>query len=196
MKSFCLHALKLGANPVALTTPNVLHRLCEQLQGLTGILFIALFFAATAITSPAQTITSLDDPNAGTASGQGTAAVAINTAGTITGGYVDKNNVGHGFVRSASGVYTTFDVPGAGITAPWNINTSGVITGFYGDSNGVVHGFVRSKTGTITTFDAPGAGNLGILVPGGFEMSINTAGDIAGYYLDSGSVFHGYLRTP
>ena len=29
-------------------------------------------------------------------------------------------------------------------------------------------------------------------MPGGFEMGINTAGDVAGYYLDAGSVFHGY----
>ena len=65
---------------------------------------LALTLVLSAIAAPAQTIIQLDDPNAGTASGQGTAAVAINTAGTITGGYVDKNNVGHGFVRSASGV--------------------------------------------------------------------------------------------
>jgi hypothetical protein len=49
---------------------------------------------------------------------------------------------------------------------------------------------------TITTFDPPGTGTLGTLVPGGFEMGINTAGNVAGYYLDSGSVYHGYLYVP
>ena len=70
---------------------------------LVTLTLLALTLVLPAIAAPAQTIIQLDDPNAGTASGQGTAAVAINTAGTITGGYVDKNNVGHGFVRSATG---------------------------------------------------------------------------------------------
>jgi len=54
----------------------------------------------------------------------------------------------------------------------------------------------QTTTGTITTCAAPGTGNLAVLTPGGFEMTINSVGDIAGYYLDSGSVYHGYLRTP
>jgi hypothetical protein len=79
---------------------------------LVTLTLLALTLVLSAIAAPAQTIIhQLDDPNAGTASGQGTAAVAINTGGTITGGYVDKNNVGHGFVRSASGVATPPPAP-------------------------------------------------------------------------------------
>jgi hypothetical protein len=59
-----------------------------------------------------------------------------------------------------------------------------------------VHGFVRATNGTITTFNAPGTGTLGALGPGDFEMGINTAGTVVGYYLDAGSVFHGYLFVP
>src|SRR5260370_35218310 len=113
------------------------------MNGLKGTFLAGLLVAAAAVASSAQTIIQLDDPNAGTASGQGTAAVAINTAGTITGGYVDKNKVGHGFVRIASGVYTTFNAPGGvNLTAGWNINTAGGITGFDSDASTVPHGSV------------------------------------------------------
>ena len=69
-----------------------------------------------------------------------------------------------------------------------------MIAGIYADTSGANHGFVRATNGTITTYNPPGTGNLGVLIPGGFEMTINTAGAIAGYFLDSGSVYHGYLR--
>jgi hypothetical protein len=100
----------------------------------------------------------------------------------------------HGFVRSTTGTFTSFDPPSAHQTNAWTINTAGVIAGIYTDTSGANHGFVRATNGTITTYNPPGSGNVGVLVPGGFEMTINTAGHIAGYYLDSGSVFHGYLR--
>ena len=56
------------------------------------------------------------------------------------------------------------------------------------------HGYVRAANGTITTFDAPGAGTGA--GQGTADGGINTAGDIAGYYLDAGYVIHGLLRTP
>ena len=46
----------------------------------------------------------------------------------------------------------------------------------------------------ITTFDAPGAGTGPF--QGTFPLSINPAGVIAGTYIDSGFVAHGFLRTP
>ena len=48
--------------------------------------------------------------------------------------------------------------------------------------------------GTITTFDPPGAGTG----PGQGTASslINPAGAIAGAYIDSSNVSHGFLRTP
>src|SRR5262249_25543626 len=44
--------------------------------------------------------TFLNDPNAGTALGQGTAALGINDQQEIVGDYVDANNVTHGFLYS------------------------------------------------------------------------------------------------
>jgi hypothetical protein len=45
---------------------------------------------------------------------------------------------------------------------------------------------------TITTFDAPGAGTGA--GQGTLPFAINPAGLITGYYLDTGDVFHGFLR--
>src|SRR5262249_45279611 len=44
--------------------------------------------------------TTLDDPNAGTAPGQGSVALGINASGTILGAYIDANFVFHGYLLS------------------------------------------------------------------------------------------------
>ena len=46
---------------------------------------------------------------------------------------------------------------------------------------------------TFTTFDAPGAGTGAY--EGTFGGGINTAGAIAGEYLDANNVFHGFVRA-
>jgi hypothetical protein len=153
------------------------------------------------------TITEFSAAGAGTVPGQGTYAFGINTAGVITGLYLDVNWALHGFERAANGTITTFDVLGAGTgvdqgTGGFSINTAGVIAGYYVDANNVNHGFERAADGTITTFDAPGAGTgAGQGTGGGFEISlnfdlgINTAGVITGYYVDASNVYHGFART-
>lgn len=76
--------------------------------------------------------------------------LAASTRGgvTITGFNADNNSVYHGFIRTARGKITTFDVPGAGTgnwqgTLPLNITPDGAVTGWYIDANGVYHGFLR-----------------------------------------------------
>jgi hypothetical protein len=109
--------------------------------------------------APDGTMTEYDVPGAGTGMYQGTNAAwfipawgGINPAGTVTGFYVDANNVYHGFLRTLEGKITTFDAPGAGTvgslgggqgTQPMTINAEGAITGYYTDANNVVHGFLR-----------------------------------------------------
>jgi hypothetical protein len=105
--------------------------------------------------SPDGDLTPVDVPGAGTGTYQGTYAAefmpafgGINPAGTIVGFYADKNSVYHGFLRTARGKITTFDVPGAGTgnwqgTLPLNITSDGATTGWYIDANGVYHGFLR-----------------------------------------------------
>ena len=100
----------------------------------------------------------------------------------------------------SNGSFTIFDAPGAGTAAgqgtrAYAINPSGTITGFFFDSANVAHGYVRSNQGVITVFDAPGAGTGP--GQGTFRFSpliINPNGAIAGYYVDSAVVSHGFLR--
>src|SRR6516165_10389600 len=42
--------------------------------------------------------TTVNDPQAGTASGQGTTVIAINEVGVLGGVYIDANGVNHGFI--------------------------------------------------------------------------------------------------
>ena len=55
-------------------------------------------------------------------------------------------------------------------------------------------GFLRGPGGTLITFDAPAAGtgsNQGTV-----PESINSGGTVTGYYHDTNSIAHGFLRTP
>jgi hypothetical protein len=162
------------------------------------------------IRAPWGAFTTFDAPGAGTVPGvqgctescQGTIPWGINPAGEITGQYMDANNVVHGFVRSANGAITTYDVPAAG-TGPGqgtygeSINPTGEITGEYSDASSVWHGFIRFRDGAIIAFDAPGAGTgpgQGTLVA--TFSGITPAGEITGYYFDDSNVAHGYVRAP
>jgi probable HAF family extracellular repeat protein len=106
-------------------------------------------------------ITTWDAPGAGTGPYQGTGfndtptigypVGSLNTEGTVASMYMDSNSTHHGYVRTANGVFTTFDAPLADVTPgdqngtwPTSINDFGVITGWYIDSSDVIHGFVRT----------------------------------------------------
>ncbi len=71
----------------------------------------------------AFTFTTIDGPDA-----TSTAAIGINEAGQIVGGYNDANFVGHGFLWD-KGTFTTIDPSGATYTAAARINAVGKING-------------------------------------------------------------------
>jgi hypothetical protein len=78
--------------------------------------------------------------------GHNTIPEAIDSKGTVAGIYSDANFVIHGFLRSADGGFTSFEVPGAGSqfkqgTFPM-FNTDESVVGFWIDNNYVQHGFV------------------------------------------------------
>src|SRR5258708_21548282 len=97
----------------------------------------------------------------------------INNLNAITG--VTGNS---GFYRTAAGVVTTFDYPGATQTAAKGINDLTQIVGFYVDSANKAHGFVRQANGTMSTFDIPGAVQT-------YCYGINNSGQVAGTYIDA-----------
>ena len=169
---------------------------------IAGVYLVSPNVAHGFVRAADGTITTFDAPNAGTGMNQGTFPVSINTAGDIAGVYFDSNNVYHGFVRAAAdGTITEFDVAGAGTTGhrgttPLSIDTAGDITGIYTDANALRHGFVRAASGTITPFDVPGAGTTGSAQGQGTQpLSINSAGDIAGFYVGANGGFHGFMRA-
>jgi hypothetical protein len=148
----------------------------------------------------AQKIIPFDAPGADTTTGSynGTFASGVNIWGTITGSYIDSNDVYHGFLRNPDGSFTTFEAPGADTTpgsfngtSPSSINDLGEITGSYYDVNGVSHGFLRSPEGKFTSFDVPGEGGYGST-----PSAINLEGAVVGYYTNSTFSFHAFLRSP
>ena len=166
-----------------------------------GIYWDASGVAHGFVRTAAGTIGTFDAPGVGTGKDQGTFPFSIDSAGNIAGTYTAGcsgcfafDGSYHGFVRSAAGTITTFDVPGAacGGTVPISIN-SGVIAGMYWDANCVYHGFVRAANGTITTFSAPGAGTSNSL--GTAAIAVNSAGVVTGTYSDASNGFHGFVRA-
>jgi hypothetical protein len=157
-------------------------------------------------------ITTFDAPGAGAAAGQGTFANGMNTEGTIVGFIRDPNAARHGFLRAPDGSFTMFDDPNAGTcsascgaigngqgTRAYAVNPSGEIVGFFTDNSAHCHGFVRAPNGTFTQIDAPDAGT-GPAPQGTFPSEftpggINPAGAITGFYVDSSSVQHGFVRA-
>jgi len=152
------------------------------------------------------TSTTFNVTGAGTGIDQGTYTSSMDAAGNIAGYYINaatisgigyQPNVYFGFVRAASGTITPIIAPNALGTKPIGINATAGITGSWEDTSRIYHGFVSSLSGVIFSFDAPGAGtvNPGIASYGTAGIAINTAGTIAGKYVDANGISHGFART-
>lgn len=115
---------------------------------------------------------------------------------------------GLSIIRNARGELKAFEVPGGGTCTQQGtgcpgcalgLNQSGAMAGTYSDANGVNHGFIRGPNGAITTFDASGAGMSiyqGTGCSSDCSVSLNDWGTVAGVYVDTNYVAHGYLRSP
>ena len=93
------------------------------------------------------------------------------------------------------GHFTVF----CGGTGAFNINAFGVIAGAYSDNSGnyVGHGLIRLPGGRLQSYEVPHAGNglyQGTGCPG-CSIGLNIFGATAGYYVDSNSLEHVYLRS-
>ena len=144
----------------------------------------------------------------------GATASGIDAAGDVVGTYLDTSCAQHGFIRSANGTIN-FVQCAWGNTDPCTTSggssekicgtilvlsdSAGDMTGSYIDTNGIIRGFLRpAATGTFTSFEDPNAYTSGSL-NGTLGVAINslTSGiEIAGMYLDTNSVLHGFLYTP
>jgi hypothetical protein len=160
------------------------------------------------VRSPDGKFTIFEAPGADTNAQDynGTVAQGINDFGEITGYWVDKQDIEHGFVRSPWGTFTNFDTPGAiyGPT-PLFINLEGAVVGYAFDANTLFHAFVRYPDGTLTLFAAPDSCTGGTGGPGssggcyGQEATyVNLGGDSVGNFEDDSGNFvsHGMIRSP
>jgi hypothetical protein len=147
---------------------------------------LGLLIGGLAIAGDFSFIT-FDDPNEGTASGQGTTPI-VRSHGVIDGYYADSSGVSHGFLRLRNGKFVTFDPANSEYTLPFGMNERGEIAGIYFDSNGP-HGFLRRANGESIAIDVPGAA-------GTYAANINSEGAVGGDSYDSNDVSHAYIRSP
>jgi hypothetical protein len=85
--------------------------------------------------APTGTVRTVNEP------GGTTTPMGLNDNGKVVGTYVE-NRISHGFSRTAAGVWTTIDLPGASYTSPDSINATGTITGSYTTAGGTYGGFL------------------------------------------------------
>src|SRR5438105_2228260 len=78
-----------------------------------------------------------------------TYAFSISDLGSITGSYLDKRDVFHGYLRKTDGTITTFYITRLNDTYAFSINATGAIVGGYGTNKTAERSFVRSADGTI-----------------------------------------------
>ena len=95
--------------------------------------------------------------------------------------------VGLSFAAHANPTYITFDVPGAVDTYPVAIAGNRIAGSWYDGTT--YHGFVRHANGQFETFDVAGATATR-------ATCINISGEVAGVWVDGGSVSHGFTRSP
>jgi hypothetical protein len=105
---------------------------------------------------------------------------SINDSLSVAGTYGSAEGLTGGFVRTADGRITTFDV-GQVYTGELQINAVGEIAGVYQDVSGDSRGFTRSANGSITKFNPGG--------PTGFTdvRAINSRGTVVGIYSTTNS---------
>jgi hypothetical protein len=115
-----------------------------------------------------------------------TIALDINDSGAVTGFYAKSGDTGeHGFIRSAEGGISDFDVPGSTSTFPASINSQGVIVGTYYIGT-AVQGFMRDALGNFTTIMVPGSTYTQ-------PTGVNTSGEVTGFEEDATGA-HGFVQ--
>jgi hypothetical protein len=185
------------------TTPNAIN----DAGAITGVYYDVQNVAHGFLRSPEGGMTTFDPPGS-----TATIPIALNLESAVVGYYVDETGAFGGFLRRADGTFATWKDPNAcntantptsqnfcGGTGAFNINVFGVVAGGYSDNSGnyVGHGLIRLPGGRLLSYEVPGAGDgygQGTGCPG-CSVGLNIFGATAGYYLDSNSLEHVYLRS-
>jgi hypothetical protein len=121
---------------------------------------------------------------------EGSIPQRITPTGNIYGCYHDLDYMGSmfGFTRTASGTFTSIDVPASMHTGATPDGST--VVGLYADLTmmpPVAHGYVI-QDGKLQSFDVPGSKFTQ-------AWDINPSGSIVGEFQDLTGAFHGFLRT-
>lgn len=174
---------------------------------LSGTIAGSYFDAAGShgfLRAPDGTTTTIDPPFCIAGSTGITTSDTINSAGAVVG--ICTLSTGTSpqrvFLRDPMGNFTEISPPnnnphnGMGVFP--SINDMGQIAGSYTDLSSHTHGFVVSPpyaSGNYTIFDVPGDTYAETHI--GIEpVSINSSGQVAGYYFVGSSTAYGFLRNP
>jgi hypothetical protein len=132
---------------------------------------------------------NINDPNAGTAAGQGTTTAAINNGGELAGFYIDAAGITHGFT-DVNGSFTTIDPTGSTFTQLLGLNDNGLAVGDYVDAAGVMHGLLYDlANNTFLTLDDPFATATTL-------NGINDLNQLVGFYVNAAGNTIGLLANP
>jgi hypothetical protein len=182
------------------TLPNAIN----DAGAIAGVYYDVNNVAHGFLRGPEGGMTTFDPPGS-----TATIPIAINLESDIVGYYLDENDLFGGFLRRADGTFATWKDPNAcntpntatspfcGGTGAFNINVFGLIAATYMDKNYVGHGLIRLPGGRLQSYEVPGAGNgayQGTSCPG-CSVGLTVFGATAGYYTDSNSLEHVYLRS-
>jgi hypothetical protein len=96
--------------------------------------------------------------------------------------------------EKAGGQIITFDPPGSSQTFSTSLNSKGEVVGSF-SINQTTQGFLRAADGSFTTFFAPWADTAPNVPSGTVATSINTRGEITGFYRDATFATRGFVRT-
>jgi len=101
----------------------------------------------------------------------------MNSAGVVAGFCIKPGGGEEGFLWKAGSRKLSNLVPSG-------INASGATTGLDGYES-----YIQTAGGQATTFSVPGSVQT-------LALKINRTGTVAGYWFDSGSISHGFIREP
>jgi hypothetical protein len=147
----------------------------------------------------------------------------MNAQGEVAGTYSPAAGVNRGFVRDASGAFTTFDAFGNSVLGVAGPNNSGTVAGNYivtGTND--IESFIRTPSGSITNikpsnfpfsvFEVAALNNLGAVAGSGFirdpsgnftystqligALKLNDAGQAAGTVGLAPNLLEGFIRDP
>ena len=166
-------------------------------QGLISGLGFNSSFQSTGFLYNQGILTPYTAPLPGGGSAIDTEFYQVNNAGQVAVSYYGADNIYHAAVyNSATATWTYLpDIQGAAENLAGGINNHGLVVGDSFTNSAFSGGVGWSWNGSqYTTFSAPGADPS--RTPGGTATySVNDAGQIVGYAIDSNGIYHGFLKT-